>query len=54
MGEREIIEYGFDEDTVKRVLNMVKKAEFKRRQSPPGNKDFTCISWKRLEISNNK
>ncbi|HQA04480.1 MAG TPA: NAD+ synthase, partial [Thermodesulfovibrio thiophilus] len=38
MGEREIIEYGFDEDTVKRVLNMVKKAEFKRRQSPPGIK----------------
>jgi len=38
MAEKEIIEYGFDEYTVKRVLTMVKKSEFKRRQSPPGIK----------------
>ncbi len=38
MSENEIIEYGFDRETVKKVLAMVKKAEFKRRQSPPGIK----------------
>ncbi len=38
MGEEEIVEYGFEKDIVKRVLKMVKTAEFKRRQSPPGIK----------------
>ena len=35
---REIIELGFDEETVKRVLRMVDVAEYKRRQTPPGVK----------------
>lgn len=38
MGEEEIIEQEFDKDTVKKVLRLVKGAEFKRRQSPPGIK----------------
>ncbi|MGB9935635.1 NAD+ synthase [Thermodesulfovibrio yellowstonii] len=38
MSEEEIVEQGFDRDTVRKVLRMVKKAEFKRRQSPPGIK----------------
>jgi NAD+ synthase (glutamine-hydrolysing) len=32
----EISESGFDRDTVVRVLQMVKRAEYKRRQAPPG------------------
>lgn len=36
--EREISALGFDPETVARVVDMVKKAEFKRRQSPPGLK----------------
>ncbi|MDI6865105.1 NAD+ synthase [Thermodesulfovibrio yellowstonii] len=38
MGGEEIVEQGFDRDTVRKVLKMVKKAEFKRRQAPPGIK----------------
>lgn len=34
----EIVQNGFDRDTVKKILKMVKAAEFKRRQSPPGIK----------------
>jgi NAD+ synthase (glutamine-hydrolysing) len=32
----EITARGFDRETVVRVLNMVKRAEYKRRQAPPG------------------
>jgi NAD+ synthase (glutamine-hydrolysing) len=32
----EITARGFERDTVVRVLNMVKRAEYKRRQAPPG------------------
>ncbi|HEY8521761.1 MAG TPA: NAD+ synthase [Gammaproteobacteria bacterium] len=32
----QIAELGFDRDTVVRVLQMVKRAEYKRRQAPPG------------------
>jgi NAD+ synthase (glutamine-hydrolysing) len=32
----EITAAGFDRDEVVRVLNMVKRAEYKRRQAPPG------------------
>ncbi len=32
----EITERGFDRDTVLRVLEMVKRNEYKRRQAPPG------------------
>ncbi|MDD2688588.1 MAG: NAD+ synthase [Candidatus Omnitrophica bacterium] len=33
-----IVSLGFDKNTVSRVLNMVDKSEYKRRQSPPGVK----------------
>ena len=32
----EIVARGFDRETVKRVLDMVKRNEYKRRQAPPG------------------
>jgi NAD+ synthase (glutamine-hydrolysing) len=32
----QIVEAGFDHDTVVRVLNMIKRNEYKRRQAPPG------------------
>jgi NAD+ synthase (glutamine-hydrolysing) len=32
----QIVELGFDRATVVSVLNMVKRAEYKRRQAPPG------------------
>src|SRR5690606_32576560 len=32
----QIAELGFDRDTVVRVLKLVKRAEYKRRQAPPG------------------
>jgi NAD+ synthase (glutamine-hydrolysing) len=32
----EIVAMGFDEATVKRVMTMVDRSEYKRRQSPPG------------------
>ena len=35
---REILKHGYDPSTVKKVVNMVDHAEFKRRQSPPGVK----------------
>ncbi len=35
---REIVEMGFEESLVRRVLAMVDRAEYKRRQSPPGIK----------------
>ncbi|MFH1824613.1 MAG: NAD+ synthase [Candidatus Firestonebacteria bacterium] len=35
---KEIIKYGFNEKTVYKVLKMVDKSEYKRRQSPPGIK----------------
>jgi len=37
-GLNEIIEPGFDKETVMRVIDMVDKSEYKRRQSPPGIK----------------
>jgi NAD+ synthase (glutamine-hydrolysing) len=33
---REIVARGFDRDVVIRVLEMVKRSEYKRRQAPPG------------------
>jgi NAD+ synthase (glutamine-hydrolysing) len=38
MGHDELIASGFDKDLVKRVIAMVDKAEYKRRQYPPGTK----------------
>ena len=34
----QIVDEGFDESIVKRIADMVKKAEFKRQQAPPGLK----------------
>ena len=36
--EEEILEHGYDPDTVRRVLRMVRNAEFKRKQAAPGLK----------------
>jgi NAD+ synthase (glutamine-hydrolysing) len=38
LGSRELIELGFDPALVDRVLKMVDRAEYKRRQYPPGTK----------------
>jgi NAD+ synthase (glutamine-hydrolysing) len=35
---RDIAELGYDEALVRRVIDMVDRAEYKRRQSPPGIK----------------
>lgn len=35
---KKIVSAGFDEKTVQKVLNLVDKSEYKRRQSPPGIK----------------
>ncbi|MDD5495568.1 MAG: NAD+ synthase [Candidatus Omnitrophica bacterium] len=37
-GLKEIVALGFNKDTVCKVLNMVDRSEYKRRQSPPGLK----------------
>ena len=37
-GLREIVSLGFDEATVRRVLSLVDRSEYKRRQAPPGIK----------------
>ena len=34
----EIVRLGFDEETVRRVILMVDRNEYKRRQAPPGVK----------------
>lgn len=38
MSSSAIVDEGFDHDTVERVITMVDRAEYKRRQSPPGIK----------------
>jgi NAD+ synthase (glutamine-hydrolysing) len=38
----EIVRKGFDEATVKRVAALVRRSEYKRRQSPPGPKITAC------------
>lgn len=35
---QEIVQQGFDEETVKKIIRMVKRAEYKRRQGPIGPK----------------
>jgi NAD+ synthase (glutamine-hydrolysing) len=37
-GSAELVEHGFDPDTVEQVLRLVDRAEYKRRQFPPGPK----------------
>ena len=34
----EIVEMGFDEELVKRIVTLVDRSEYKRRQAPPGIK----------------
>ncbi|MBN1995744.1 MAG: NAD+ synthase [Anaerolineae bacterium] len=51
---REIIALGYDEETVRRVIRMVDRNEYKRRQAPPGPK-ITSKSFgkdRRLPITN--
>ncbi|RJP58187.1 MAG: NAD+ synthase [Deltaproteobacteria bacterium] len=54
MAYTEILKMGFDEDTVKRVIQMVDRNEYKRRQGPPGIKITPKAFGKdwRLPISN--
>ncbi|MBI4619259.1 MAG: NAD+ synthase [Desulfobacterales bacterium] len=54
MAYTEILKMGFDEDMVKRVIKMVDKNEYKRRQGPPGIKITPKAFGKdwRLPISN--
>ncbi len=50
----EIVAQGFDEETVRRVIGMVDRAEYKRRQAPPGVK-ITSRAFgrdRRLPITN--
>ncbi|MEA2435333.1 MAG: hypothetical protein QOG54_2790 [Actinomycetota bacterium] len=53
-GISDIIEKGFDAKTVERVVALVDRAEFKRRQAPPGPKVTTKAFGRdrRLPISN--
>ena len=54
MAYTDILKMGFDEDTVKRVIQMVDRNEYKRRQGPPGIKITPKAFGKdwRLPISN--
>ena len=36
LSAKSIAEKGFDEKTVKRIINLIDRSEFKRRQAPPG------------------
>ena len=38
LGAEELVEAGFDRETVERVIGLVDRAEYKRRQQPPGVK----------------
>jgi NAD+ synthase (glutamine-hydrolysing) len=51
---RDIVRMGFDSDVVRRVVQMVDTAEYKRRQAPPGVKISTRAFGKdrRLPITN--
>ena len=37
-GFEALLKDGFDEELIRRVISLVDKAEFKRRQYPPGTK----------------
>ena len=53
-GVDEIVAMGFERDTVKRVVRLVDRSEYKRRQAPPGVK-ITPLAFgrdRRLPISN--
>ncbi len=38
MGLEEIVDQGFERERVKKILDMVRRAEYKRKQAPPGPK----------------
>ena len=51
---REMIALGYDENTVRKVVEMVDRSEYKRRQAPPGVK-ITARAFgkdRRLPITN--
>ncbi len=50
----EIVSHGFDEATVRRIVNLVDRNEYKRRQAPPGIKITTRAFGRdrRLPITN--
>jgi NAD+ synthase len=50
----DIVECGFDIDTVTRINSLLTRAEYKRRQSPPGVKISTCAfgSERRIPMTN--
>jgi NAD+ synthase (glutamine-hydrolysing) len=53
-GADEIVAAGFDEDVVRKVIGLVDRAEYKRRQAPPGVK-ITARAFgkdRRLPITN--
>ncbi len=54
LSSREIVEMGFDEETVKKTIRMVDRNEYKRRQAPPGIKLTTRAFGRdrRLPITN--
>ena len=47
----EICARGFDRPTVARVLDLVKRNEYKRRQAPPGVRVSSSCFWARLALS---
>lgn len=50
----EILKKGFDKETIKRVISMVDRSEYKRRQAPPGIK-ITKVAFgkdRRMPITN--
>ena len=54
LGVADIVSEGLDEDTVRRVVALVDRAEYKRRQAPPGPKVTTKAFGRdrRLPITN--
>jgi NAD+ synthase (glutamine-hydrolysing) len=53
-GIEEVVREGYDRDTVEKVVSMVDRAEYKRRQAPPGPKVTTKAFGRdrRLPITN--
>ena len=54
MGIKQIIDLGYDEQMVKNIWKLLKRAEYKRRQAPPGVKITSCSFGKerRYPITN--
>jgi NAD+ synthase (glutamine-hydrolysing) len=56
LSSAQLVERGFDRETVDRVFQLVKRSEFKRRQAPPGLKitDRAFGTGWRMPIASNK